>query len=705
MGAKDNRGNALRKPELLAPAGTVEAFMAALDAGADAVYVGLKELNARALASNFTLEEVGRLHAIAKERGARLLVAMNSLLKEDDIPGAVRYLAGLEALRVEALIIQDLGLWRLARKHFPGLRLHASTLMTIHNSLGVAQAHRMGFKRVVLAREMTLEEIRSAVKAAPIEVEVFIHGALCFTYSGLCLFSSYYGGRSSMRGRCVQPCRRLYSWAGKKGRFFSMGDLSALDLVWDLADAGVSSLKIEGRLRPVSYVSNVVRAYRILLDAPPGDKNALAEARGLLRKAMGRPYTKGYFMGRVPFDAIHPERTANTGTYAGRVLRVSKGNELVLRPAEPVSPGDRLRLVHQRRDAQVTVRVTSTRKRGGETILKVADWKWGFDPKEALVFKVDVSSVQGLKGKSRKIPSRAGAGVPQALKKAGARAEEVFGHLAGEVGEEPVPQSVRDLEPWVKFSGIRGNPLWRRPRPRKILLEVTEGNLRSLSRGDRRHAEIIWYLPPVIHENRLLFYEEVLAALMMQGFQRFQISDLGQVVLLERARSRARVPKDFHLDVSGDYTLNLLNSQSIRAAVEIGLGRLQFSMETDLDNLRKALSATKGIPVGLTVFAFPPLFTTRMMHRSYQDKRPVISQKGEKFFWMRRDGIGRLLPQRPFCILDQYQALKGIGLSWLVLDLSLWPKGLNLPRIPSWDIRTLRRLLRGRDFNMSSDLA
>ena len=124
-----------------------------------------------------------------------------------------------------------------------------------------------------------MKEIKAAVAAAPIETEVFIHGALCFSYSGLCLFSSYFGGRSSMRGKCVQPCRRLYTWKGKRGRFFSMGDLSALDKVWDLAKAGVRSLKIEGRLRPAAYVYNAVRAYRTLLDARPGDQDALDSAR------------------------------------------------------------------------------------------------------------------------------------------------------------------------------------------------------------------------------------------------------------------------------------------------------------------------------------------------------------------------------------------------------------------------------------------
>ncbi|MDH3360181.1 MAG: U32 family peptidase, partial [Desulfobulbaceae bacterium] len=175
--------------ELLAPAGTIEAFEAAVSAGADAVYIGAPSLNARALARHFVMAEIAAMVDHAHKHGVKVYVAMNSLMKEEDIPTATQTLAAFEHLGVDALIIQDLGLYRLARNHFPQLRLHASTLMTAHNSAAVRQFTEMGYQRVVLAREMTLSEIGAVHQQNKVELEVFVHGAMCFSYSGMCLFS------------------------------------------------------------------------------------------------------------------------------------------------------------------------------------------------------------------------------------------------------------------------------------------------------------------------------------------------------------------------------------------------------------------------------------------------------------------------------------------------------------------------------------
>ena len=279
------------KPELLAPAGSINVFEKAIEAGADAVYIGAPALNARALSRDFSMAEIGAMVQFAHGKGVRLYLAANSLLKEDEIPQALETLAMLEELQPDGLIIQDLGLYHLCRKYFPHLRLHASTLLGAHNSLAVQQFEKMGFERVVLARELTMKEIDAISKKSRVQLEVFIHGALCFSYSGLCLFSSYLGGKSGLRGRCVQPCRRRYKWGQrgqKPGYFFSMNDLSSIDLVHKLAKVGVSSLKIEGRLRSTHYVTSVVKAYRMVIDTPAGDRETLGNARELLAQAMGR---------------------------------------------------------------------------------------------------------------------------------------------------------------------------------------------------------------------------------------------------------------------------------------------------------------------------------------------------------------------------------------------------------------------------------
>ena len=205
------------KPEFLSPAGSLEAFFAAMEKGADAVYAGLRDFSARAKAKNFTLSQMERMTAYAHGNGKKVYVTLNTLVKEAELPLLIDNLAALEAMRVDGVILQDLAVARLAREYFPGIPLHASTQMTIHNSLGVRQLEELGFERVVLARELHIDEIKSIVAPSQAEIECFIHGALCFSISGQCFFSSFLGGHSGNRGRCAQPCRRQYKHKGKEG--------------------------------------------------------------------------------------------------------------------------------------------------------------------------------------------------------------------------------------------------------------------------------------------------------------------------------------------------------------------------------------------------------------------------------------------------------------------------------------------------------
>lgn len=198
--------------ELLAPAGSFPAFEAALEAKADAIYVGAPGFNARALSRDFTFAEIGSMIEQAHRSGVKVYIAMNSLVKEAELPAALDALSCFESLRPDALIVQDIGLLHLSRTYFPNLPLHASTLLSVHNSVAAAELTKLGCSRVVLAREMTIEEIAAVHRQTKAEIEVFVHGAMCFSYSGLCLFSSLHGGKSSLRGQCVQPCRRRYAW-------------------------------------------------------------------------------------------------------------------------------------------------------------------------------------------------------------------------------------------------------------------------------------------------------------------------------------------------------------------------------------------------------------------------------------------------------------------------------------------------------------
>ena len=281
-------------PELLAPAGDMECLYAAVAAGADAIYVGGKRFGARAFAKNVDMDELALAVRYCHLHGVKLYVTLNTLIEDKEIAEAVEYAAQLYRVGVDALIVCDLGVISAIRRYVPQLELHASTQMSVHKSLGVTEAARLGASRVVVARELSLENITSVVESSPCEIEVFLHGALCVCHSGQCLFSSMVGGRSGNRGECAQPCRLPFN-GGKY--ILSLKDLSLANHIKELIESGVASLKIEGRMKSPEYVYTVVGIYRRLLDEGRG---ANANENDKLRRAFSRGgFTDGYFTGKT----------------------------------------------------------------------------------------------------------------------------------------------------------------------------------------------------------------------------------------------------------------------------------------------------------------------------------------------------------------------------------------------------------------------
>jgi putative protease len=342
------------KPELLAPAGDWEALVAAVENGADAVYLGGKLFNARHSAGNFDDLELSRAVHFAHVRGVRVYVTVNTLLDPGEVKEAVRFLCFLHRCGADAAIIQDLGLLRLAREAVPELPLHASTQMTVHNLPAVKLLKEAGISRVVLARELSLDIIREIVRSGGVGIEVFIHGALCVCYSGQCLMSSLIGGRSGNRGRCAQPCRLNYVLVDRQGRhlaepgevgayLLSPRDLNLSEKLPDLINAGISSFKIEGRMKRPEYVATVVRIYRTLLDrAAAGDSFAVEpeESRDLAQ-IFNRDFSTGYFYGRPGRELMSCKRPNNRGVRLGRVKGFDRASRLVeITLEEPLRTGD-----------------------------------------------------------------------------------------------------------------------------------------------------------------------------------------------------------------------------------------------------------------------------------------------------------------------------------------------------------------------------
>ena len=320
-------------PELLLPVGTREMLEAAIDNGADAVYFGVPHWNARGRTEDFSLEDVGEMIRYARVRGVRTFLAMNVLVFEREIQQLPEFLERLIALEPDAFIIQDIGLARLIRAIAPTQEIHASTQMTLASAEAVNLAAELGFNRAVLARELSTKQIAAIKSATPLELEVFIHGALCVSYSGQCLTSENFGGRSANRGQCAQSCRLPYRIFvdGKEFRdtdaqfLFSPHDLCALPRLGDLEEIGVDSLKVEGRLKSPEYVAAVARAYRKALDRTPLE----ASDKEPLEVLFSRGLRTGWLDGDNHQELVDGTFSNHHGMYLGTVVRVERGYVIV----------------------------------------------------------------------------------------------------------------------------------------------------------------------------------------------------------------------------------------------------------------------------------------------------------------------------------------------------------------------------------------
>lgn len=327
--------------ELLAPAGGPEAGYAAFHYGADAVYLGLKKFSARAEAENFTLDELAEFTAYAHQLAPRrrVFVTINTVIRQDELAELVDDVVRLAEIGVDAIILQDLGVYRLLRQHFPAMELHASTQLAVHDRAGAEAARQLGFARVVLARELTFEEVHDITAASGIETEVFVHGALCYSYSGLCLFSSQTLGRSGNRGKCAYSCRDAYQVADapltlrdgspvrrdpRQGFPFSMKDLALPDHLPALRAAGVSCFKIEGRKKSPLYVATTTRYYRDLLDGrlSPDER---PEREADLQAVFSRPWTKLFVASHKDKEVADRDTVGHRGTPIGTVESVPRG--------------------------------------------------------------------------------------------------------------------------------------------------------------------------------------------------------------------------------------------------------------------------------------------------------------------------------------------------------------------------------------------
>lgn len=577
--------------EILAPAGGREQLYAAVRCGADAVYLGTHFFNARRAAENFTEEGLADAVSYCHARNVRVYVTLNTLILDDELETVRQTLREIAQSGADAVIVQDIAAVRLVKTHCPGLALHASTQMAVHNVAGVRQLEALGFERVVLARELSLAEMTHIAQNTALDLEVFVHGALCMSVSGACTLSSMLGGRSGNRGMCAQPCRLNFR-AGKREYALSLKDLSALDHLDSLRSAGICSLKIEGRMKRAEYVAAAVTACREALNGHPYD-------REILQAAFSRGgFTDGYLTAKrgLSMFGIRGMEDAQASRQAQAALSTLYRNE---RPSVPV---DMALTLHNGEASSLWV------SDGENTITAKGDI-----PQTALHIAIDESRARQSLAKTggtpfslRHLKVTADESLMLPASSLNALRRDALGELLS-IRQSPCPKAFLETPPSVITShqttespGFRvrvetAAQLWGGIDTERVIVplrEVTSGLLAVY--GDRLVAE----LPFLIFPNEEINVRKKLALLVNQGLTAVQADNLGAISLAREAGLR----------VLGGAGLNILNSVALDAYQEMGLEDATISFELHRQKLR-ALSG--GIRRGAIAYGRLPLMRMR----------------------------------------------------------------------------------------------
>ncbi|MEJ5348703.1 MAG: peptidase U32 family protein [Desulfosoma sp.] len=663
--------NSRTVPELLAPGGHLDALWAAIENGADAVYVGLKKLSARAHAPNFSLDDLARLLPVVQGRGISVYVAFNSLVTAREIPSVMDTLQALSDLSVDALIVQDPGLFFLCRRYFPSLKLHASTLAAVHSSAGVHVLERFGARRIVLARELTLDEIQAIRHKTHAELEIFVHGALCYSISGLCLASSYRGGHSGLQGRCVQPCRLRYVQERKSGYFFSCNDFCALAHIPFLKKLGLTAFKIEGRMKDADYIATVVRAYRHVLDAPDNQvQDAVEEARDWLTRAPARRLTAAFFGKDPSKEILSPHRSGSSGLWVATVRSIGpEGLKVDLRHS--IRLGDRLRPESSEGKELPTFVLEGIRTEDG-TFLEETQTLGSVVLATTRLQELS-TGVRLFRIGREPMPT---AKLWQSLLRDGSKPlsyrarwdhhHELLDHFPKS------PGNVRRLAPslWIKLRALADLGRAMTSPAQKVWLVATRENLEKMAKRRLHEAQrerFGWSLPPILFENDVDYYRKAVAWYLSKGYRAWEINNWGHLDwLLEDGR----------IFVTAGSRMNVRNKAAMAALAEVGCRSVVLSWEITRDELRELiLDPVPCVPV-IPVYGHPSLFLSRI-HPPLLENRPIKTPRGDVYFYRKEGSLAALHADRPCNWFEKIPELEAMGYRTFLMDLGEGPTPLE----------------------------
>ncbi len=697
--------------ELLAPAGNIEALEAAIGEGADAVYMGLKSFNARLRSSNFAWNQFEAAVQSVHRLGKKIYVTVNTVCEEYETEKLYRLLSYLNKIGPDGLIVQDFGVIRMCQEFFPDLELHASTQMNVESAAAANLLCKQGLKRVVVARELGLEEIKSIKANTNAELEMFVHGALCVSESGLCLFSSYLGGKSANRGMCTQACRRIYSaeipGSLSNGYYFSPCDLELIAQVPDLMQLGIESFKIEGRMKSAEYVGAVTAAYRYVMDHWQNDKKgAIAEGKRILSTDFARTKTD-YWYG---FDSVeqgvdlagtkilNPKQAGGTGIYLGKLNQLRPAtfaeNEKYLSSLDKEQdfsiqmatisggdyspdPGDSIRL-HKKDDTgrkSHKIRVLTTDDNGTTWIDVPSDFTKG-------------DSVYLLQTKS--MSKRYKRVLPADLSK-----------FRRQPGAEKLP--ILDLTPtkknelswfpeglYVQVSTIADAHVVHALHPVRLILELNNETTYDLLNKDLPEKPILPYskkmviiaLDPFAAEGTNEFLKRTLDTLVNKGYVSFVVNNLAHINILKKYKVNM---------IAGPY-LYTFNRWAVSFLENLNIMAIQSPAENSEKNLNRVFeNSSERARVLLSVFSYPVLFRMRFKLPKNYDFT-YFSDKEKMGFKVNSTVDGSfVMPEYPFTLLDKMDSLKSKGWTHQLIDFSK-------TKILKSDIKDLLSIIQKHEF-------
>lgn len=654
------------RPELLMPAGSTETFFAAIEGGADAVYLGVKNFNARSRAKNFSINDVFNLVVEAHKRNVKVYVTLNTLIKNSEIFDLLDTIHYLNQCKVDAIIFQDLSVLSIVKKFYRNLELHASTQFGVHNSVGANFLQKKGVPRVILSRELSLDEISalSNNKNQNVDLEIFVHGALCYSFSGQCLFSSYLGGFSANRGMCAQVCRRSFDSNNQKSNIFSLKDLQLIDYIPAFAKQKISSLKVEGRMKSPDYVYNTARAYRLAID----DNSKIENAKEILKFDYAREKT-AWFVANDLKDSI-TDRTG-TGLFAGKIEEIATTG-FYIRTEHKITDNHKLRIRDKDDENAFFVNVKSVDVRNNKLFVHcdTQNLNVGSDVYIAATQKHDF--ISGFKSyvnpKLNFLTVKQKQALLKSYKLPHSKTQKAKLFLRIDNSQLTKVRNFTDFDRvFVKFD----------LRNAQDLLETN---------FDRKTMSIIIpELPKFISELQIERYKELLKQFFARGYKAFCVNHISQVDLLPN-----------NADFCTSESVYALNDIAINFIKGVGAKEYIYPYENDYPNMLKGQDRNGIVPI----YYYPELFYSRMPVKSTDTLR---DEAGKTYKKIVKSGFTIVLPDKPVSLTQNIAKFQSKGFYKFLIDISYKSDVTKLSQILI-AVKTSQKLASSSDFNMKKGL-